>query len=71
MSVNNDKDRPGREETDQPNNSRRRFLGKAAYAAPTLISLGLLSQGREAQAQFGPPPSLEPENNSEPIPPPG
>ena len=38
-------------------NSRRGFLKKAAYVAPTLISLGTLLRTTDAKADFGPPPS--------------
>jgi len=38
-------------------NERRSFLKKAAYVAPTLISLGTLLRTTDAKADFGPPPS--------------
>ena len=37
--------------------SRRNFLKKAAYAAPTLMVLGQLGRPGEANAGFGGPPS--------------
>ena len=40
--------------------SRRKFLKKAAYTAPTLMILGSLAKSEQAQADFGSPPSLDP-----------
>jgi len=37
--------------------SRRTFIKKAAYIAPTLIALGSLTRPTDAEAGFGPPPS--------------
>jgi len=37
--------------------SRRSFIKKAAYAAPTLVALGTLMRPTEAKAGFGKPPS--------------
>ncbi len=37
--------------------SRRRFLKKSVYAAPTLMALGALLKPKDAEAGFGPPPS--------------
>lgn len=37
--------------------SRRSFLKKTVYVAPTLIVLGSLSRPKDANAGFGPPPS--------------
>jgi len=37
--------------------SRRSFMKKAAYAAPTLVALGTLTRPTEAKAGFGKPPS--------------
>ena len=43
---------------------RRDFLRKAAYTTPTLIAMGLMLPGSDAEAQcpdpFGCPPSLNP-----------
>lgn len=38
--------------------TRRGFIKKAAYTAPTLLVLGSLAKTRDAQAAFGLPPSL-------------
>jgi hypothetical protein len=38
-------------------NSRRTFIKKAAYAAPTLLIMGSLMRPTETKAGFGPPPS--------------
>ena len=38
-------------------NSRRDFIKKAAYVAPTLIALGALTRPTDAKAGFGKPPS--------------
>lgn len=38
-------------------NDRRTFIKKAAYVAPTLIALGVLSRPTDAKAGFGRPPS--------------
>ena len=46
----------GREETKEKS-SRRKFLKKAAYAAPTLVVLGQLGKPESAKADFGGPPS--------------
>ena len=37
--------------------SRRTFIKKAAYAAPTLLALGALTRPTDAKAGFGKPPS--------------
>ena len=37
--------------------SRRSFLKKAAYAAPTIVALGALTKPTETKAGFGKPPS--------------
>ena len=37
--------------------SRRNFLKKTAYAAPTLLALGALTKPTEVKAGFGNPPS--------------
>ncbi len=37
--------------------SRRTFIKKAAYVAPTLIALGSLTRPTDAEAGFGRPPS--------------
>ena len=37
--------------------SRRLFIKKAAYAAPTLLALGSLTRPTDAKAGFGKPPS--------------
>ena len=37
--------------------SRRTFIKKAVYAAPTLIALGSLTRPTDAKAGFGRPPS--------------
>ena len=38
--------------------SRRGFLKKAAYAAPTIVALGALTKPTQSEAAgFGPPPS--------------
>ena len=37
--------------------SRRSFLKKAAYAAPTIVALGALTKPTESKAGFGKPPS--------------
>jgi len=37
--------------------SRRTFIKKAAYAAPTLLALGSLTRPTDAKAGFGKPPS--------------
>ena len=39
------------------NSSRRTFIKKAAYIAPSLIILGTLSRPTDANARFGRPPS--------------
>ena len=41
----------------ETNNSRRLFIKKAVYVAPTLIALGTLVRPTSAKADFGPPPS--------------
>ncbi len=41
----------------QQTNSRRAFMKKAAYAAPTLVALGALTRPTDAKAGFGKPPS--------------
>ena len=41
----------------QQNNSRRTFIKKAVYVAPTLIALGALTRPTETKALPGPPPS--------------
>jgi len=38
-------------------NSRRNFIKKAAYAAPTLLALGALTRPIDAKAGFDNPPS--------------
>ena len=44
--------------TKQPEiESRRSFLKKAAYAAPTIVALGTLLKPTESEAGFGKPPS--------------
>jgi len=37
--------------------SRRSFMKKAAYVAPTLVALGTLMRPTDAKAGFGKPPS--------------
>jgi len=37
--------------------SRRSFMKKAAYAAPTLVALGTLTRPTDAKAGFNKPPS--------------
>ena len=37
--------------------SRRTFIKKAVYAAPTLVALGALTRPTDAKAGFGKPPS--------------
>ena len=39
------------------NSSRRSFLKKAKYAAPTIVVLGALAKPTESEAGFGRPPS--------------
>ena len=39
------------------NSSRRGFLKKAVYAAPTIVALGALTKPTETKAGFGKPPS--------------
>ena len=46
-------------------NKRRGFLKKAAYVAPTLISLGTLLRSTDAKAGFGGPPDA-PGNSQNP-----
>ncbi len=48
--------RPERAEKSKAS-SRRRFLKKAVYAAPTIVALGTLAKPTEAEAGFGKPPS--------------
>ena len=46
------------EQTEQnATSSRRTFMKKAAYAAPTLLALGSLTRPTDAKAGFGKPPS--------------
>ena len=78
MTTKRNKTNDGGRPQEIEDGARRQFLGKALYATPTLISLGLLTQGGDARAQgngartedFGTPPSLEPGSSNEPIPPP-
>ncbi len=42
---------------DKSQESRRTFIKKAVYVAPTLIVLGTLTRPTDAKADFGPPPS--------------
>ena len=39
------------------NSTRRGFLKKAVYAAPTIVVLGALTKPTESEAEFGKPPS--------------
>jgi len=39
------------------NSTRRGFLKKAVYAAPTIVVLGALTKPTESEAGFGKPPS--------------
>jgi hypothetical protein len=57
--MDNNKTKKTIEERKRPEavTSRRNFLKKAAYAAPTLMVLGQLGRPSEANAGFGPPPS--------------
>jgi len=57
MKETQDKIVTDKEENTKPEDERRSFLKKAAYAAPTLISLGTLMRTTDAKAAFGPPPS--------------
>lgn len=52
--LNNDKLNTNSKPLDEENNSRRKFLHKAVYAAPTLVALGSLLQPTNAEAvDFG------------------
>jgi len=57
--TDNSKEKKTIEERERPEavSSRRNFLKKAAYAAPTLMVLGQLGRPGEANAGFGGPPS--------------
>ena len=48
---------PTIEKLEETVNSRRMFIKKAAYAAPTLLVLGSLTRPTDAKAGFGAPPS--------------
>ena len=45
------------EDVNKEQESRRSFMKKAAYVAPTLVALGALTRPTDAKAGFGKPPS--------------
>jgi len=57
MKETHEKTTSEKRQDERSENGRRGFLKKAAYVAPTLISLGTLLRTTDAKADFGPPPS--------------